>query len=217
MQESDPRYLRNRNFYFTQEDHLTAWCKQHNTTWNVTRPGFIVGAVPNAAMNKAYGIAVYASVQAELGAELEYPATVVAWDMEKHLSSARLIAWHAEWAVLTDHAANQILNIADDSLFTYGKFWPVLASWYGLTYGIPQNPSQSMQMPAVPPPRGFGEAGEINFTWSFQEWAKRPDVQSAWKRIATKHDLMKNPFDKISEVFGILDGDVSGPWARSIR
>ncbi|KIW13409.1 hypothetical protein PV08_08597 [Exophiala spinifera] len=216
MEESDPRYLGSPNFYFPQEDLLAAWCKKHGTSWNVTRPGFIIGAVPNAAMNEAYGLAVYASVQAEMGEGLEYPGTIAAWGLEKHLSAARLIAWHAEWAVLTAQAKNQALNISDDSMFTYGKFWPVLASWYGVSYGTPPEPVNSVQMPYTPPPRGFGEAGKVEFAWSFQEWALRDDVQNAWRRIAERHSLVKNPFDNVTDVFGILDGDISGPWARSI-
>lgn len=217
MEESDPRYLRAPNFYFPQEDLLWDWCKRNNVTWNVTRPGFIVGAVPNAAMNKAYGLAVYASVQAELGAELDYPGSVVAWEAEKHLSAAELIGYHAEWAVLTDAAEDEALNIADDSMFTYAKFWPALANWYGLKYGIPGHTEDSITMPVAPPPRGFGGPGKIDFAWSFQEWARRDEVQAAWKRLETKHGLVKSPFDDITGVFGILDGDISSPWARSIR
>jgi hypothetical protein len=217
MEESDPRYLRAPNFYFPQEDLLWDWCKRHGVEWNVTRPVFIVGAVPNAAMNKAYGLAVYASVQAELGGELDYPGSVIAWEAEKHLSAAELIGHHAEWAVLTDAAKNEALNIADDSMFTYAKFWPALASWYGLKYGIPGPTKESMTMPVAPPPRGFGAPGKIDFAWSFQEWARRDDVQVAWKRLETKHGLVKSPFDDITGVFGILDGDISSPWARSIK
>ncbi|KAK5050884.1 hypothetical protein LTR84_003443 [Exophiala bonariae] len=216
MEETDPRYLRNPNFYFAQEDLLWSWCRRNGVSWNVTRPAFIVGAVPTAAMNIAYGLAVYASVQRELGGKLDYPGTVTAWDTEKHLSSATLIGYHAEWAALNDDAKDQALNIVDDSLFTYGKFWPVLAAWYGVEYGVPGETTTSVTLPASPPPRGFGPPGTIHYAWSFQDWANRPDVQEAWTRLATRHGLVKNPFEKIVDIFGILDGDVSGPWPRSM-
>lgn len=217
MEESDPRYVRNPNFYFAQEDLLWSWCRQNAVSWNVTRPGFIVGAVPVAAMNIAYGLAVYASVQRELSAKLEYPGTLAAWDLEKHLSSATLIAFHAEWAALTDDAKDQALNIVDDSLLTYGKFWPVLAAWYGIEYDVPGETPTSVTLPASPPPRGFGPPGTVDFAWSFQDWARRTDVQEAWARLAKRHGLVKNPFDKIMDIFGICDGDVLGPWPRSVR
>jgi hypothetical protein len=135
MEESDPRYAREKNFYFTQEDILFEWCNENHVEWNVTRPPFIVGAVRDAAMNVVYGLAIYASVQKELGHKLEFPADIAAWEVEKHLGSAVLIGYHAEWAVLSETTRNQVLNIADESMFSFGKFWPVLASWYGLEYG----------------------------------------------------------------------------------
>lgn len=78
MEESDPRFLSVPNFYFPQEDLLWSWCMQNSVAWNVTRPGFILGAVPAAAMNIAYGLAVYASVQRELQGKLDFPGTVAA-------------------------------------------------------------------------------------------------------------------------------------------
>jgi hypothetical protein len=33
-----------QNFYFAQEDMLSAWAERNGTSWTVTRPGFIIGA-----------------------------------------------------------------------------------------------------------------------------------------------------------------------------
>lgn len=217
MHESDPRYGRSPNFYFSQEDLLWSWCERHAVSWNVTRPGFIVGAVPAAAMNEAYALAVYASVQRELGEKLKYPGTIMAWEMEKHLSAATLIGFHAEWAVLTEESKDQVFNVADDSLFTIAKFWPILAAWYGVEYDVPGETENSMTLSAEPPPRGFGGPGKIEFGWSFQAWASRVDVQAAWKRLASRHELVKNPFDQIMENFGLLDAELLAPWGRSLR
>lgn len=222
MEESDPRYVREGNFYFSQEDLLWKWCEIHHVEWNVTRPGFIVGAVRDAAINIVYGLAIYASVQKELGKKLEFPADIAAWEAEKHLSSALLIGYHAEWAVLTDGVKNQALNISDDSLFTYGKFWPIFASWYGIDYQIPeQDPAkyQKVLMPRSPPPRGFGGPGEINLSWSFEGWAAQPEVREAWKRLKARHSLVENrdPFENAKDYLGMVDIDVLGPWGRSLR
>lgn len=62
MQELDPRFLSQPNFYFSQEDILWKWATDNNTEWVITRPGFIIGAAPEAAMNIAYGLALYAAV-----------------------------------------------------------------------------------------------------------------------------------------------------------
>ncbi|XTI93918.1 hypothetical protein V2W45_908665 [Cenococcum geophilum] len=124
----------------------------------MTRPGFITGAVREAAMNIAHGLAIFASVQKELGWDRPFPGEIAAWDVERNLSSAKLIAYHTEWTVLSDGAADQILNIADGSMFTCGKFRPVLAKQYGIAYGIPEVDElklQTIQMLIAPPPRGL--------------------------------------------------------------
>jgi len=221
MEESDPRFLARPNFYFPQEDLLWQWAKKNNTGWNVMRPGFIIGAVPEAAMTIAWGLSIYASVQRELGKTLEFYGDLPAWDAEKHLSSALLIGYHAEWTVLNPEAKNEILNIADGSLFTYGKFWPVLAGVFDIPYSPPaldDSEFQTVTMPETPPPRGFGPAGTFRASGSFEAWARQPDVQEAWKRLKARHDLQPrvDPFDTIQDIFGLLDGEMLGSWGRSL-
>lgn len=221
MLEDDPR-IPHPNFYFPQEDALTAWTKKHNTTWNVTRPGFIIGAVKEASMNVTYALAIYASIQKELGLKLEFPADIAAWDVNKDLSVVRLVAYHEEWAVLTDGAANQALNIVDDSRFSWGAFWPVVAGWYGMPYGKPEEDESKymhIKMPLDPPPRGFGKAGVVNFTWNFEGWAAKPEVREAWERIQEKEGLDKSlsPWRNqkvMRDCFGTLDAEILGNWAR---
>jgi hypothetical protein len=126
------------NFYFPQEDLLSEWCEKNNTHWTVTRPAFILGANPSSPINISYTLAVYARVQKELGRKLEFPGDTGAWDINKDLSTASLIGYFSEWVVLTPGAANEAFNIVDDSPFSYGKFWPELAKWYGIEYTVPE-------------------------------------------------------------------------------
>lgn len=222
MEESDPRYLAEPNFYFPQEDLVWKWSKDNNVEWNVTRPGFIIGAVPEAAMSIAWGLALYAAVQKELGQPLEFYGDSSAWDAEKQLSSALLIGYHAEWTVLNHDARNQVLNIADDSNFTYGKFWPVLAKVYGLRYETPvvdESKYQTITMPFSPPPRGFGPAGSFRLSGSWEAWAQKPESKEAWQRLKQRYHLApkQDPFDNPKDVFGLLDLELLGNWGRSIR
>lgn len=211
------------NFYFPQEDLLSDWAKKYNTTWTVTRPAFILGSTANSAMNITYALAVYASVQRELGKGLAFPSDILAWDASKDLSTSKLIAHHAEWAVLTKEAANEALNIVDDSPFAYGKFWPRLAAWYGIPWETPEKDDtkyMTVTMPRDPPPRGFGPPGQVKIVWGFEQWAQKDEVKSAWEKIQEREGLNKefDPFgspDKIREVFGTLDADVLGPWTRT--
>ena len=221
MMEDAPR-VDHPNFYFPQEDALSAWSKKHSTHWTITRPGFILGAVKEASMNITFALAIYASVQKELGLKLDFPADIGAWDANKDLSAVRLIAYFEEWAVLTDAAANQALNIVDDSRFTYGGFWPTVASWYGLEYGIPEpdeSKYQHITMPRDPAPRGFGPPGLVNVTWNFESWADKAEVKAAWKTIQKREGLdpSLDPWRNsttFQECFGTLDAEVLGPWSR---
>ncbi|KAG0647472.1 Short chain dehydrogenase gsfE [Hyphodiscus hymeniophilus] len=211
------------NFYFPQEDLLTSWCLENNTHWTVTRPGFIIGANENAQINISYALALYAAIQRELKGRLEFPADLSAWDINKDLTYAGIIGYFSEWAVLTDGAADQALNIVDDSPFSYGKFWPKLAAWFGIPYSTPDvDPSAftEVTMPRNPAPRGFGPAGKVYLKWTFSEWAKSPEVKKSWEILQEREGLRKdlNPWrrwEKIQEVWGALDAEILGGWGRT--
>ena len=218
MEEDDPRHGIEGNFYYPQEDLLMEYCKKHDSSWVVTRPCFILGAVQNAAMNILWPLSAYAAVQKHLGLPLEFPADVAAWDAVKQQSEATMIAYHAEWALLTPEAGNQSLNQCDDSAFGWGKFWPTLASWYGIPAGQPaEDPNAyatiTMQYPV--PPRGFGGPGIIRASFSFLEWSKNPEVVKAWEELTAKHGLEGSPFgEKAADTFGLIDGEILGGWGR---
>ena len=222
--ESDPRFLGAPNFYFPQEDSLWEWTAANDVAWNVTRPGFIVGAVRDAAMNVPYGLALFAAVQKELGQEVSFPGDASAWDAENHMSNAKLIGLHAEWAVLSPQAKNQVLNISDGSMFSWGKFWPLLAAAYGAEYGTPETDDSkfaTVTMPAAPPPRGFGPAGKFRLAWTFEDWARKEHVVQGWKKIKERESLVavRDPFDpkNVRDIFGLLDAAILAPWGRSMR
>jgi nucleoside-diphosphate-sugar epimerase len=221
--ETDPRFLAVPNFYFPQEDHLWAWAKENGVSWSITVPGFITGAVKDAAMSVPYGLALYAAVQAELGRPVDFAGDVDAWDAENHMSSAKLIASHAEWVVLSEQTKDQKLNISDGSMFSFGKFWPILAAAYGAQYGVPETDDAkftTVTMPDAPPPRGFGPAGKFRLSWSFEQWAKGKEVHEAWSRLKSRDGLVavRDPFDgaNVKDVFGLLDAALLAPWGRSM-
>jgi hypothetical protein len=156
QEEDDPRVLIEPNFYYPQEDFLFAYCQQYNIGWNVCRPSFILGAVPDAAMNVCFPLAVYASVCKYLGHKLEYPGDLRAWEAPQVQSSSIMNGYLEEWSVLTDEARNQAFNAFDDSAFTWGKFWPKLAKKYELDYvrPDPDGKYQEIIQQHSPPPRG---------------------------------------------------------------
>ena len=216
----DTRALRvpHSNFYFPQEDLLSAWCEKNNTHWTVTRPAFILGANPSSPINISYPLATYASVQRELGLPLSFPGSVEAWDINKDLTTASLIGYFSEWVVLTPGAANEAFNLVDDSPFSYGKFWPTLASWYKIPYSVPEADESkytTVTLPQNPPPRGFGKPGQVKIAFSLEEWAIRPEVKATWEKIQEREGLNKafDPWrsrDSLQNNFATLDGEILG-------
>jgi hypothetical protein len=174
-------------------------------------------------MSVVYALAVYASIQKELKQSLEWPSDFAAWDANKDLSTSKLIAYHAEWALLTAGAANQALNIVDDSRFAWGGLWPTAAKWYGIDYKTPEedlSKYNTIILPRSPAPRGFGPAGKVNVTWSFADWAQRKEVKEAWNRIQQREqlDTELNPWRNekvLTELFGTFDAEVLGSWTRT--
>ena len=76
-------------------------------------PGPILGAVPDAAMNLAFPLAVYATVCRKLGSVFEFPGDAESWQYNTSMSSSMMNAYMEEWAVLEPHTPNQKFNTFD--------------------------------------------------------------------------------------------------------
>jgi hypothetical protein len=218
--ESDPRVLIGPNFYYDQEDYLQAFAEKHQIGWNTTRPSHVAGAVPDAAMNLCYPLAVYATVQKYLNQPLEYPGDIAAWETNVTISSAQANGYLAEWAVLTDKAKDQSFNAADDCLFTWGKLWPKLAERFDMPWTGPDTSETAVyQTVTIPndPPRGYGPPGEARFRFSLAEWAKRSEVQRAWAEIAVKAGLPETELRGVDRVFGFTDFALAVTFPVALR
>jgi len=164
-------------------------------------------------------------VQKELGQKLEFPADVGAWDSNKDNTTAKLIGYFSEWVVLNDSTKNDTFNIVDDSPFSYGRFWPEVAGWYGLEAAIPEQDESKytvLTMGMDPPPRGFGGPGIVKVKLSFEEWSQKPEVKEAWEKIQEREGLDKklDPWgegrgDVLKNVFSTLDAEMLGAWSRT--
>lgn len=145
------------NFYYPQEDILSKYCKEEGLSWNVVRPSYIIGAVRDNILNYLPGLAVYAAVQAHLGLPLAYPGDYISWDREMCKSTAMMNAYLEEWAVLTQDAANHAFNAQDGVPFTWGRFWPYVAHWYGAAWTPPDTDPDKYRTStsrAIETPRG---------------------------------------------------------------
>ncbi|KAJ9650312.1 hypothetical protein H2198_010378 [Neophaeococcomyces mojaviensis] len=212
QEETDPRVeiLDEPNFYYPQEDSVWKYCTESNgqSTWNICMPGPILGAVPDAAMNAAFPLAVYATVCKELGEPLRWPGDAKAWQMECSMSSAMMNAYMEEWAVLSSRATNQKFNTCDSSTFAWEGFWPRLAGWYGIDWLGPQDDAQYTMRETPHNPRGYGGKGVSGRTFTMIDWAKQSKVQEAWKKIAQQHELSVKELADVERIFGFLDGSL---------
>ncbi|KAJ5247142.1 hypothetical protein N7468_002125 [Penicillium chermesinum] len=221
QEESDPRLLGGPpNFYYHQEDMLKEFAAKHKVGWNTTRPSHIIGAVPDAAMNLCYPLAVYATVQKHLGEPLQFPGDPTAWDQTVTLSTAKASGYLGEWMVLTDQTKNESFNAVDDCPFTWSKFWPKLAEKFGIPWRGPDLSDkavyETMTLPTSPP-RGYGPPGVLRYSFQLVEWAKRTEVQEAWKKIAETYSLCEKELRDVDEVFGFTDIAVAMTYPIRLR
>lgn len=156
QRESDPRVTLEPNFYYPQEDFLAKWTQDQGIKYSICMPCGVLGAVPDAAMNLCFPLAVYATVTAHLKQILQYPGDIAEWQCSQDQSSAMLNGYLEEWSVLREQKAlGEKFNAIDNSAFTWEGFWPRLAAWYGVDWKGPKTDGlQSVQVGYDPPPRG---------------------------------------------------------------
>lgn len=211
QEESDPRIDIEPNFYYPQEDMLKSFSAKNGISCVTTRPSWIPGAVPDAAMNLCLPLAIYATIQKHLGRKLEFPSDLASWELHQTVSSAQMNGYLSEWAVLSKTVENgDSFNAADDSAFTWAKFWPRFAAYFGLPWTGPETENENVYheqtMGYNPPPRGYGPPGKARYRFTLAGWAKNPEVQDAWKKIASKHDLREKELRDVDRIFGFADG-----------
>lgn len=216
-EETCPRVSLEPNFYYVQEDFVKAWADKYNSSWITTRPSHIAGAVADNAMNFVLPLAIYATVQKYLNRPLEFPSDLKAWENTVAISSARMNAHLAEWAVLTPAARNGSFNACDDSAFTWAQLWPRLAARFEMQWKGPDLEAEfeQVEMPYEPPPRGWGPSACMRYKFTLVEWAKKQEVQEAWKHIAETHGLRLKEFNDIHRVFGFTDATLA--WSFPIH
>lgn len=135
--ESDPDLSHlEPNFYYPQERSLFQFCEANDSSWNVIRPAWVLGAVNAAQMNALLPIAFYSAVQAEKGEPLHFPSDWDVWQHEGHHSSAILTGYLSEWAALEDKCRNQAFNSHDTGALTWDRLYEELVRWYDVKEGV---------------------------------------------------------------------------------
>ena len=212
--ESDPQPAHLApNFYYSQEEALFAYCKEHGVGWNVIMPAWIIGATNSAQINGILPFAVYAVVQARKGEPLQFPGPFDAWQDSRFHSTAKLTGYLSEWAVLEEACKNQRFNAQDTAAVTWERVYDELVRWYGVGKGIapPEEDDGKFGMiigrAGKETPLGYGPPQVMKFSFSFIEWASKEENKKAWKEIMDESGgkLTFDPFEDPKENFEMAD------------
>ena len=63
----------------------------------------------------------------------------------------------------------------------------------------------------------YGPPGKIRYSFSIVDWARLPEVQAAWVRIAEQHGIMASPFKDVEKIWTPTQLALATPWPMSVR
>jgi nucleoside-diphosphate-sugar epimerase len=135
--EDDPRHMP-PNFYYDQQDLLSARAEGKRWTWSASRPGFLYDFAPERPRNLVPLIGAWAGMCAQMGLPLDFPGKPACYDVLMEATDASQLARGMKWMATAPAARNQALNVTDGSLFRWSGLWPKIARLYGLECGVPR-------------------------------------------------------------------------------
>jgi hypothetical protein len=222
MFESDPRIEgpgRPPNFYYNQQDILKKHASSRGYDWVVTYPNDVIGFAKNNFMNLSTSLGLYAAVSKELNGELVWPGNSTFYHAGTSFTSSKLHADFCQWAALEPRCSNQAFNVVNGDTESYENLWPKLAARFGCTVPKDQlvrdlgaNSSSQQPLAETPPIADFadtlGLVGSeavkqtlLEARLDVTKWAARDDVKAAWGRLAERHGLEKDAFEKATWAF----------------
>ncbi len=163
-------------WYYGCEDFL----KDHDWSWSVVRPSFIIGHADGAPQNFGTALAVYAAIMKAQNKPLIFTGARESYDCRWTLSSAETLARQMIWSATDARARNNAFNSANRTPFRWRDLWPALAELTGLEPELSAKPVSVLSV--------IGPAEEI------------------WAGLAAKHGLRTG---KLSDVFSVRFFDQS--------
>jgi len=168
-QEDDPRHMP-PNFYYDQQDLLSARAEGKRWTWSASRPGFLYDFAPERPRNLVPLIGAWAGICAELGLPLDFPGKPACYDALMEATDATQLARGIKWMATAAAARNEAFNLTDGGLFRWSRLWPKIARLHGLECGIPRTLRLGQWMAGAGP---------------------------LWQSIAERHGLVKQPMEAV--------------------
>lgn len=166
--EDDPRSLQS-NFYYRQQDLVTARHAVDGWSWTASRPHVVLDVNAIVPRSIFVLIAVYAAISKHLGLPLCFPGTPENYRAIYQLTDAGLLARAIEWMSTSEGARNQAFNITNGDYIRWCNLWPGFARYFGMEVG----PVRTVRLSQV-----------------------MADKASVWKEIVEQHGLAEPDFSK---------------------
>ena len=168
--EDDPRHLP-PNFYYDQQDLLSARAAQARWSWSASRPSYICDFAPTRSRNLITVLGAYAAICRELGVPLDFPGSAAGYSVLSELSDATLLAEAIVFMATHPAGRNEAFNVTNGDSFRWCRVWPQLAQWFDMPCGVPRNIKLT--------------------TWM-------ADKSAVWDRIVARHGLQPRPLENLA-------------------
>lgn len=169
MREDSPR-APGQNFYFDQEDFLRERSRHGKWVYSTSRPHAFCDPAIDHPRSIGLAVAVYATIQRELGLPLDFPGSDAAFRAHTQFTDLALLARAAAWMATEPRCANQSFNVINGDHPRWSELWPRFASWFDLPPGVPHKLDLAQFM---------------------------LDKGPVWDRIVARHGLRKTSLDKL--------------------
>jgi nucleoside-diphosphate-sugar epimerase len=135
--EDDVRHLP-PNFYYDQQDLLSARAALARWSWSASRPSYICDFAPNRSRNLITVLGTYAAICRELNVPLDFPGSAAGYSVLSELSDATCLAEAIIFIATHETGKNAAFNVTNGDSFRWRQVWPLLAQWFGIRCGVPR-------------------------------------------------------------------------------
>lgn len=168
--EDDPRHMP-PNFYYDQEDYLSAAQRGQAWSWSSSRPNVVCDFAPERARNLTTVIGAWGAICREVGVPFDFPGTATGFDTLTEVTDATHLAEAVLWLATQPAGQNRAFNITNGDAFRWRYMWPRLADMLGVRRGEPRN-------------------------IRLAEWMA--DKGPVWDRITARHGLEPRPLHSVA-------------------
>lgn len=210
------------NFYYHQQRILAEAATRGNWEWVATYPEDVLGYAKGNFMNEASALGLYCIVSKALpGSELPFPGCRANYFAFNCWTSANLHAKFCLWAASSPRAGNNAFNVINGDTESFQNLWPRLAARFGCKIPDPMFPnggipdakgfkdyeSTTVRMGSKHPLAAHAaqlglssdsllqQSPTLHLQVDPEKWAKRKDVNEAWRKLREKYNLDQSVWD----------------------